>query len=92
MKEITPKLDCFVLSSKIETFGVVLIEVMSCGLSVLSQSGGPESIITNDDTWYIVSNEELETLKDITKKKFDSKLLRKYVIDHFSEDFINSTS
>ena len=38
----------FVSTSKVETFGVVLIEAMSCGLPVLStKSGGPESIVRN---------------------------------------------
>ena len=31
-KTLLHQSDCFVLSSKIETFGVVIIEAMSCGL------------------------------------------------------------
>ena len=90
VKEIIHSSDCFVLASKFETFGVVLIEAMSCGLSVLStKSGGPESIIANDGLGILCEHEELEIgLMEITKTKFDSKLIRDYVLDHFSEDII----
>ena len=90
VKKIIHSSDCFVLASKFETFGVVLIEAMSCGLSVLStKSGGPESIIANDALGILCEHEELEKgLMEITKKKFDSKLIRDYVLDHFSEDII----
>ena len=90
VKEIIHRSDCFVLASKFETFGVVLIEAMSCGLSVLStKSGGPESIIVNDTIGILCEHDELEKgLIEITKKKFDSKLLRDYVLSHFSGDII----
>ena len=90
VKEIIHNSDCFVLASKFETFGVVLIEAMSCGLSVLStKSGGPESIIVNDAFGILCEHEELEKgLIEIIKKKFDSKLIRDYVLDHYSEEII----
>lgn len=40
---------CFVLPSKLETFGVAYIEAMACGLPVIAtKCGGPESFV--DDT------------------------------------------
>ncbi len=40
--------DVFVLTSKVETFGVVLIEALSTGLPVVAtRCGGPEDIVTN---------------------------------------------
>lgn len=41
--------DTFVLASRKETFGVVLIEALSTGLPVIaSRSGGPEDIVTQE--------------------------------------------
>lgn len=40
------KANCFVLSSRIETFGVVLIEALACGSPLIAtRCGGPEDIV-----------------------------------------------
>jgi len=55
--EVLDKSDVFVFSSKYETFGVAVIEALSRGLPVVStKSGGPESIINNDNGVLVEKN------------------------------------
>jgi glycosyltransferase involved in cell wall biosynthesis len=80
--------DFFVLSSRHETFGVVLIEAMSCGLPVIAtKSGGPESIVT-DPSLGILCDIDQEQLADAMKKattvEFDRSRIRQHCIDHYS--------
>jgi len=94
VKSLLQQSDAFVLSSQYETFGVVLIEAMSCGLPVVStKCGGPESIVTSP---------ELGKLCEITKESLSQKMLqlynereiydadfiRDYAIKHFSESAV----
>jgi len=90
VKTLLHQSDCFVLSSKIETFGVVLIEAMSCGLPVLStKCGGPESIITNDDLGVLTDFDKLaKNMYYFSTKKYNSNHIRQYVNNHFSESVI----
>ena len=84
------KADCFVLSSFHETFGVVLIEAMSCGTPVLStKCGGPESIVTNDEVGILSDFDSFgENMALIYSKKYNPDTIRKYAVDHFSESVI----
>jgi L-malate glycosyltransferase len=87
--------DAFVLSSEYETFGVVLIEAMSCGLPVLStKCGGPESIVINDDLGLLVEKNNVTAfsngMETIVNKKYSSQVIREYVIDNFSQAAISN--
>ena len=58
---------CFVLASQLETFGVVLIEALSCGLPVIATTcGGPEDFIDNNNG-IIVPTNNAECLADAMK-------------------------
>jgi len=85
--------DSFVLASEYETFGVVLIEAMSCGLPVVAtRCGGPESIVINEKLGNLVDI-NIDTLAkgmlDVYGKEYDSSYIRRYVIDNFSEKVIS---
>ncbi|MCT7520069.1 glycosyltransferase family 4 protein [Aliarcobacter cryaerophilus] len=62
--------DCVVLATKKETFGLVLIEAMKCGVCVLgSNQGGPLEIIDHEKTGLLFesmnSNDLYEKLSDL---------------------------
>lgn len=84
----------FVLSSFRETFGVVLIEAMSCGLPVVAtKCGGPESIISES---YLgeLSDIDVESLSLSMEKVYrdraaiDANQIRSFALSHFSGEFV----
>ena len=92
--ELYHKSDYFVLSSKRETFGLVLIEAMSCGLPVIStKCGGPESIITNDKLGVLCSNNNIDALSDALRNAsqttYNSGYIRNYTIQNFSYESLS---
>ncbi len=85
--------DLFVLSSDVETFGVVLIEAMSMGVPVIStNSGGPEDIVSA--SCGILVEKDVHALADAiirfydTRDNYDSKKIRKYIVDNFSGEAV----
>ena len=52
--------DCFVLSSRQETFGVVLIEALACGTPVIAtRCGGPEDIVNEKNGLLVAPGDTL---------------------------------
>lgn len=87
VRELMRSSDALVLPSRHETFGVVLIEALSCGIPVVAtRSGGPESII--DDSVGILCEVTIEglggALRAIRGRSFDRAFLRKRVLDRYS--------
>jgi glycosyltransferase involved in cell wall biosynthesis len=85
-REKMPKLynsaNCFVLASRLETFGVVFIEALACGIPVIGTvCGGPE-IIINESNGFLVAKDHVEALANALKQmflnhnNFDSEILR----------------
>ncbi|MCX6076323.1 MAG: glycosyltransferase family 4 protein [Campylobacterales bacterium] len=51
--------DCLVLATQRETFGLVLIEAMACGITVVcSDSGGPLEIVDDNETGLIFKTKD----------------------------------
>lgn len=80
--------DIFILTSKKETFGVVLIEALAVGLPCIStRSGGPEGIISNETLGLICdhNSEDLgRAIIAVTKKKYDPVKIRQHVVSKYS--------
>ena len=86
--------DCFVLSSRLETFAIVVIEAMSKGLPVIAtRSGGPETF-RRPEHGLLVDKESVEQLSDAMKymirhnSDYDSVSIRKFCHSNFSQDII----
>jgi glycosyltransferase involved in cell wall biosynthesis len=94
VKMLLQKSDAFVLSSQYETFGVVVIEAMSCGLPVIAtRCGGPESIITLDKIGLLSDMDENDLSNKLTymyknKSIYDSDYIRNHVVKNFSEETV----
>jgi len=71
----------YVLSSRYEGFGLVLIEAQSCGLPIVSFAcpSGPDEIVHHNEDGILVENGNIEKLsKAILEFMFDQKKRRQY--------------
>ncbi|MBQ6570237.1 MAG: glycosyltransferase [Clostridia bacterium] len=65
--------DCFVLASYAETFGVVYIEALACGLPVIAtRCGGPEGIV-NDTNGILVDTGDVDALCAAMEKIYSER-------------------
>lgn len=89
--EFYSRLDFFILPSRKETFGVVLIEAMACGLPVIAtECGGPEEIVTPATGLLVPSENAGELAKAISSMlenihTYDRTAIRNYVNDTFGQ-------
>lgn len=79
VENILPDCDCLILPSHTESFGLVLIEALACGLSVIgSNVGGIKEIITKN-VGILINPENIESISEGIDRIFsDEELLNKY--------------
>jgi len=94
--------DIFILPSKNESFGVVVIEAASCGLpSIVTECGGPESIINTSEMGIVLklpligtslSDAMIKmstTLEGYNNQKIRDSIIRRFDWNIVSEEIIN---
>jgi len=84
--------DVFVLPSIVETFGVVLIEMLALGKPVVAtKCGGPEDIV-NQDNGILVPTKDVQALAEDMSyiysniSKYDASLIRNDCLSRFGKD------
>lgn len=89
--------DAFLLYSKMETFGVTLIEAMACGLPVISsQAGGPNDFVNKSNGILIKDNNNIHELTDAMKQmessceNYNSNKIRQNILNNYSQPAIVS--
>lgn len=96
IREILKSSNIFVLPSRSETFGVVFIEAMACGLPVIAtKCGGPEEFIT-PDVGMLIKKDDIEGLRDALiymmthYKEYDASQIVQKCYEMFSPERIAS--
>jgi len=83
--------DALVLSSDVETFGVVIVEAMSVGLPVIAtKCGGPESIVVEETGVLVDSNDKNKlslAMKNMIEdyNNYDSNTIRQIAINIYGD-------
>ncbi len=84
----------YVSLSKEETFGITILEAMSCGLPVIyTRSGGPEHIIIEHGCIETTKTDTAQISKSLDKiisdyPQIDRSLIRQHVLDNYSSKSI----
>jgi teichuronic acid biosynthesis glycosyltransferase TuaC len=88
--------DAFVFPSDFETFGVAIIEAMSCGLPVIAMAaGGPEEIVTSETGLLVGPGDRGALVKAMravmqNRGQYDSMRIRRVAMDRWSPDVFSA--
>jgi len=87
--------DLFVFPSEKESFGIVIIEALSCGIPVIAAyNGGSEYILTKNELGYLVPPKDPEILSHVIinalNKKWDPLTMRQHVKSFSWNDIVKS--
>lgn len=88
--------DLFVVSSRLETANVSMLEAMACGLPVVTTScGGPETLINESVGIIVKSNDAQALAKGIVEafrniNQYDRDNLRRFVVKNYSKHAMGS--
>ena len=72
VKALLPQFNCLVLNSRVETFGVVLLEAHAAGLpAIVTKCGGPEEWLEEPDISIEIDDDEalLKAMNEMVKRK-----------------------
>lgn len=86
--------DAFVLTSEFETFGIVYVEAMLCGLPCIGTKGQGADDIINSDNGFLVKYGDIHELQTYMRfiyehiNSYDKQSIRKAAIELFSEESV----
>ena len=90
-QELFSQADAFVLTSKVETFGIVYLEAMNCGLPCIATKGQGGDDIIDDKNGILVDYGDIEQLKIAMRKikedygNYSRSAIAKSCRDRFSQ-------
>jgi glycosyltransferase involved in cell wall biosynthesis len=92
VRDAMQQADALALSSRSETFGVVLVEAMATGLPVVStRSGGPDQIVTKDVGVLVPPGDVAafaDAMRHVHSRPWDGAVIRQYAIDNFGNEAV----
>jgi len=85
------KMDVYVLLSKMESFGVSILEAEACGIPVIvSDTVGANDVVINGKTGYIVNVENIDNVVSIIERLLLNKRLRECISKNAREFVIKN--